>query len=66
MEKEQQSERGMRCEAIHLRGVEDMSTKDVFDYFSQYAPGSVEWIDDASCKCSLLGVSDFQIYVCDI
>ena len=27
-----------------------MSTKDVFDYFQEYMPSSIEWIDDVSCK----------------
>lgn len=27
-----------------------MSTKDVFEYFQDYMPGSIEWIDDISCK----------------
>lgn len=40
-----------RFEAIHLRGTEEMSTQDVFDYFKGYAPTSIEWINDYSCKC---------------
>lgn len=39
-----------RLDAIHLYGVDNMSTKDIFLYFDNYGPGSVEWIDDASCK----------------
>ena len=27
-----------------------MSTQDVFDYFKGYAPASIEWINDYSCK----------------
>ena len=27
-----------------------MSTRDVFSYLADFAPGSVEWIDDSSCK----------------
>ena len=46
-------ERGIRLEAIHLRGTDNMSTQDVFKYFSDFAPGAVEWIDDASCKLML-------------
>ncbi|BFZ05460.1 hypothetical protein BsWGS_08499 [Bradybaena similaris] len=45
-----QDVRGWRTEAIMLRGTENMSTKDVFDYFSEYAPKGVEWIDDFSCN----------------
>lgn len=39
-----------RLDAILIHGVDDMSTKDVFAYFNDFAPGSVEWIDDSSCK----------------
>ena len=42
--------RGLRLEAIHCRGVDDMSTEAVLEYFRAYAPGSLEWIDDSSCK----------------
>ncbi|CAH1802197.1 unnamed protein product [Owenia fusiformis] len=43
-------ERGIRQEAIHLRGLEDMSTKDVFNFFKEFSPGEIEWIDDGSCN----------------
>lgn len=39
-----------RLDAILIHGVNEMSTKDVFAYFSDFAPGSVEWIDDSSCN----------------
>ena len=39
-----------RFEAIHLRGTEKMNTQDVFDYFKGYAPATIEWINDFSCK----------------
>lgn len=39
-----------RFEAIHLRGTEEMNTQNVFDYFKGYAPASIEWINDYSCK----------------
>ena len=44
------SERGIRLEAVHIRGLDDMNTKDVFDYFRDYSPGRIEWIDDSSCN----------------
>lgn len=44
-------EKMVRFDALHMRGVEEMSTKDVFGYFSLYAPSSIEWINDYSCKC---------------
>lgn len=37
-------------EAIHVMGVDDMSTQDVFGYFKEYPPAHIEWIDDASCE----------------
>lgn len=40
----------IRSEAIHLHGTNEMSTEDVFDYFSLYGPSCVEWINDSSCK----------------
>lgn len=40
-------------DAIFLHGVEEMGTKDVFKYFQEFGPGSVEWIDDTSCKYSV-------------
>jgi len=39
-----------RFEALHLKGTEEMSTQDVFDYFRGYAPASIEWINDSSCN----------------
>ncbi|XP_059140351.1 nuclear cap-binding protein subunit 3-like [Physella acuta] len=50
IEKLDEDPRGWRMEAILLRGTENMSTKDVFEYFSEYAPKGVEWIDDFSCN----------------
>ncbi|KAG7237520.1 hypothetical protein INR49_032269, partial [Caranx melampygus] len=40
----------LRMEAIHVTGVDDMSTQDVFGYFKEYPPAHIEWIDDASCN----------------
>ncbi|KAK2581188.1 hypothetical protein KPH14_007990 [Odynerus spinipes] len=42
--------RNIRLNVIHMRGTEDMSTKDVFKYFEDYAPASIEWINDMSCN----------------
>jgi len=41
--------KNLRLNVIHMRGTEDMSTKDVFKYFQDYAPVSIEWINDVSC-----------------
>ncbi|KAM7397426.1 hypothetical protein PAMA_005631 [Pampus argenteus] len=40
----------LRMEAIHMTGVDDMSTQDVFGYFKEYPPAHIEWIDDTSCN----------------
>lgn len=45
--------KNIRLNVIHVRGTEEMSTKDVFKYFEDYAPASIEWINDVSCKNSL-------------
>ena len=39
-----------RPEAIHLYGVDCMSTSDCLSYFGDYGPTFVEWIDDSSCN----------------
>lgn len=40
----------LRLEALHIMGVDDMSTQDIFGYFKEYPPAHIEWIDDASCE----------------
>ncbi|KAF5890199.1 rap1 GTPase-activating protein 2-like isoform X1, partial [Clarias magur] len=40
----------IRPEALHVSGVDDMSTQDIFSYFQEYPPAHIEWIDDASCN----------------
>ncbi|XP_041656621.1 nuclear cap-binding protein subunit 3 isoform X2 [Cheilinus undulatus] len=40
----------VRLEAIHVTGVDEMSTQDVFGYFKEYPPAHIEWIDDTSCN----------------
>ena len=40
----------VRSEALHLHGVDDMSTEDVLQLFSLYGPRHVEWINDKSCE----------------
>ncbi|XP_019719736.1 nuclear cap-binding protein subunit 3 isoform X1 [Hippocampus comes] len=40
----------VRMEAVHIMGVDDMSTQDVFGYFKEYPPAHIEWIDDTSCN----------------
>ena len=38
-----------RLNVIHIHGVNEMSTQDVFHYFADFAPNAIEWIDDSSC-----------------
>lgn len=45
-----ENEKGIRFQAVHMRGTDDMSTVDVFEYFGKYDPASVEWINDESCN----------------
>lgn len=40
----------VRLETIHVSGVDDMSTEDIFGFFKQYPPGYIEWLDDTSCN----------------
>ncbi|XP_046876196.1 nuclear cap-binding protein subunit 3 [Hypomesus transpacificus] len=40
----------LRLEALHVAGVDNMSTQDVFGYFKEYPPAHIEWIDDTSCN----------------
>ncbi|XP_072761686.1 uncharacterized protein [Anoplolepis gracilipes] len=42
--------KNVRLNVIHMRGTEEMSTNDVFKYFQDYAPMSIEWINDVSCN----------------
>lgn len=48
-EENSSDEHGIRLNAVHIRGVNDMSTKQVFEYFAEFAPKAIEWVDDASC-----------------
>jgi len=39
-----------RPDSLHLYGVSNMNTKDVFEYFKGHGPDTLEWIDDHSCN----------------
>ncbi len=39
-----------RREALHLFGVDELSTQEVFDYFKDFKAFAVEWINDSSCN----------------
>jgi hypothetical protein len=49
---------GYRLDALHIRGTDEMSTQDVFDYFKDYGPASIEWINDVCCKYSLVYIDN--------
>lgn len=40
----------VRLETLHVVGVDDLSTEDIFTFFKQYPPGYIEWLDDTSCN----------------
>ena len=40
----------VRPNAVHLHGLDEMSTKDVFEFLSLYGPRNIEWINDKSCE----------------
>ncbi|GBN48563.1 Nuclear cap-binding protein subunit 3 [Araneus ventricosus] len=42
--------KNIRLEALHMRGLEEMDTNDIFAYFGDYGAASVEWINDCSCN----------------
>lgn len=43
-------DQNIRLDALHMRGTEEMNTQDVFSYFKDYAPASIEWLTTYSCK----------------
>lgn len=40
----------IRLDALHMRGVNEMNTDNIFQYFSEYGASAVEWINDYSCN----------------
>ncbi|KAI8434920.1 hypothetical protein MSG28_003394 [Choristoneura fumiferana] len=44
------NERHFRFDALHLNGVNGLSTREIFEYLEDYRPVSLEWIDDVSCN----------------
>lgn len=55
--------KNIRLNVIHMRGTEDMSSKDVFKYFQDYAPKSIEWINDVSCMLQSCNLFDKMISI---
>ena len=39
-----------RNDAVHLYGVDHMTTADCMGYFGEYGPVFCEWINDSSCN----------------
>jgi hypothetical protein len=39
-----------RYDALYVYGVDKLSTENIFEYFTEYGPTFVEWINDSSCK----------------
>ncbi|PNF30903.1 hypothetical protein B7P43_G05211 [Cryptotermes secundus] len=50
MKDEEGTEKHFRLNTLHVRGTENMSTQDIFNYFKDYGPASIEWINDYSCN----------------
>ncbi|KAJ0180573.1 hypothetical protein K1T71_003977 [Dendrolimus kikuchii] len=44
------NERHFRFDALHLTGIDGLSTKELFQYLEDYKPISLEWVDDISCN----------------
>lgn len=40
------------ADALHVRGMEQLASRDVLNYFSQYRPANVERVDKHSCEYS--------------
>jgi len=49
-EKDAADDEAVRPNAIHLYGVDSMSTREIMEYLGNYAPSWVEWINDSSCN----------------
>lgn len=53
------NERHFRFDALHLSGIDGLSTKDLFQYLEDYKPLSLEWVDDISCKLFIVIITKF-------
>nr|CAD7568967.1 unnamed protein product [Timema californicum] len=47
---EEDSIKHYRLNSLHMRGTETMSTQDIFNYFKDYGPATIEWINDYTCN----------------
>ena len=41
---------GWRPNAVHVRGIANLKSHEIFDYFSAYSPYNIEWLNEDSCK----------------
>lgn len=39
-----------RLDALHVYGVDLLTTADILSHFHSYAPGCIEWLNDSSCN----------------
>lgn len=44
------NESEFKFETVHVLGLDEMSAEDIVEYFSNYAPEGIEWIDNGSCN----------------
>ncbi|XP_066140672.1 nuclear cap-binding protein subunit 3-like [Euwallacea fornicatus] len=44
------NESDFKFDTVHLLGLEEMTTEDIIEYFSSYAPEGIEWIDNNTCN----------------
>ena len=51
----------LRHRAVHLHGLDEMSTEDVFQFFSLYGPRNIEWLNDQSCENHIISACDRHV-----
>ncbi|RZF35510.1 hypothetical protein LSTR_LSTR010201 [Laodelphax striatellus] len=45
-----EGDENIRFDTLHIKGTEEMNSQDVFNYFKDYAPASIEWLSTSSCN----------------
>ncbi|XP_039292905.1 nuclear cap-binding protein subunit 3 [Nilaparvata lugens] len=45
-----EGDENIRFDTLHMKGTEEMNSQDVFNYFKDYAPASIEWLSTSSCN----------------
>ena len=48
--KEAPADAERRYDTLYVYGVDKLSTENIFEYFEEYGPTFVEWINDSSCN----------------